>query len=324
MHDRQAIEAERRLQPRFSIFAPLLFLLPPLCVLLFAWFLELTPDREERGQRFARIAFQPVQLDSAGFAPLRLAGAWKLSSEDPRFGGISGLVVQPGGLVALSDSGVLIRFPKPRSGEAAAHLGELPDGPGSPRFKRDRDAEALLADPSGRGWWVAFEFRHELWLYDARFERALQRVRFGIDRWHPNLGIEALAAAGDDLLAVPELAESILRIRGAQALHAPLRGGHARISDAAALPNGDVLLLERRVTLRGFASALVMLEQEGQDYRTGKRFELPLGRLDNAEALAAEALPGGAVRLWLVTDDNYQPPFRTLLVALDMPPGLAR
>jgi hypothetical protein len=28
-------------------------------------------------------------------------------------------------------------------------------------------------------------------------------------------------------------------------------------------------------------------------------------------------LPGDKLRLWLLTDDNFQPPLRTLLIALD-------
>ena len=43
-----------------------------------------------------------------------------------------------------------------------------------------------------------------------------------------------------------------------------------------------------------------------------------LGPLDNAEALAAEPIAGGT-RLWLMTDDNFSWPMRTLLVALDLP-----
>lgn len=320
MRDPQSIDAERGVQPRFSKFGPLAFLLLPLCVLLFAWVLVLTPDRDELGPRAARIGFDPVKLDLAAFAPLRLAGAWAVSSDDPRFGGISALAVQGGELLALSDSGVAIRFPKPTSGESSALIGELPDGPANPRFKRHRDTEALLADPFGRGWWVAFEVHHELWLYDPRLQRALQRVRLGADRWPVNSGIEALAAVEDGLLAVPEDGRSIIRIRGSQALQAPVHGQKVRVSDAASLPNGEVLLLERRMTWRGFANALVALGQDGQRFSAARRLRLPLGPLDNAEALAAEPLPGGAVRLWLMTDDNFQPPLRTLLIALDVPP----
>jgi hypothetical protein len=48
---------------------------------------------------------------------------------------------------------------------------------------------------------------------------------------------------------------------------------------------------------------------------------LALGRFMNVEAVAAQPLPGGATRLWLVTDDNFQKPMTTAMFALDVPPG---
>ena len=36
--------------------------------------------------------------------------------------------------------------------------------------------------------------------------------------------------------------------------------------------------------------------------------------------VAVERRTGGGLRLWLMTDDNFQSPFRTLLIALDGPP----
>lgn len=319
MPDSQSIHAERGMQPRFSKASSLLILLAPLCILLFAWLLETWPDREELGPRIAQVRFEPVRLQTDRLAPLRLAGAWKLTSDDSRFGGISALSVQPDGLIALSDSGALVRFARPAGGKAAALIDELPDGPAGPDYKLNRDTEALLADPQGRGWWVPFEVHHEIWLYDPKFERALRRIRFGRHRWSRNSGIEALAAMGPDLLLFPEGGGRVLQVRGSQALRLPLVGQSVPISAAAVLPDGNLLLLERRMSWRGFANALVALDREGGRYRAVRRFELPLGPLDNAEALAAEPLPGGAVRLWLMTDDNFQPPFRTLLLALDMP-----
>ncbi|MFL6773674.1 MAG: esterase-like activity of phytase family protein, partial [Sphingomicrobium sp.] len=131
------------------------------------------PDRTELGPRSARLALEPVRLDPRGFAPLHLAGAWRLTSDDPRFGGISALALDGGSLLALSDSGVLVRFAKLEGSTVSAAIRELPDGPGDPRFKSRRDSEAIVRDASGRGWWVAFENRNELWLYDGGFARPL-------------------------------------------------------------------------------------------------------------------------------------------------------
>ncbi len=201
------MDPERGMQPKFRMRDLACGLLLLAAIGLFDRWLAWVPNRDELGWRTARIAFGPVHLNEA-FAPFRLAGAWKLTSDDPRFGGISALAVDRGALLALTDSGALVRFrpPHPR-----AEIGELPDGPGSGRFKRNRDSEALLRDPAGRGWWVAFENWHELWLYDPAFARALQRIELGNRGWRSNRGVEAIAPEGGALLLFPERGDSLLR-----------------------------------------------------------------------------------------------------------------
>ena len=321
MHDSRSLDAEHCVQPGFSKFLPLVFLFPPLCVLLFAQALANLPDREEFGKRIAQVEFQPVHANADRFAPLSLAGAWTVWSDDPRVGGISGLAIDRGRLLALSDAGVLIRLPKPAGRQALALVAELPSGPRSRAFKRNRDSEAIVRDPLGRGWWVAFETHHELWLYDPTLERALLRIELGSNRWRENTGIEAIAAQGSQLLLFPETGREFVRIRAARAEQRSLIGRTARISESATLPGGDLVLVERAMTWRGFANSLLVLKRQADTYRIALRLVLPLGPLDNVEALAAETLGDGTLRLWLMTDDNLQRPFRTLLVALDVPPG---
>src|SRR5512141_2459047 len=104
------MEPEREVQHKFSIRALAAgFLLLGAVLLTHRW-LASFPNREELGWRSAEVEFRAVPLDGPAFAPLRLAGAWKLTSNDPRFGGISALAIDRGRLLALTDSGVLIRF----------------------------------------------------------------------------------------------------------------------------------------------------------------------------------------------------------------------
>jgi hypothetical protein len=229
---------------------------------------------------------------------------------------MSALAVDDGRLLALTDSGGLIRF---TPFAAAAEIGELPDGPGSGGFKHNRDSEALVRDPQGRGWWVAFENRHELWLYDPLFRRAHQRIALGKGRWRANRGIEGALADRGDLLLLHEKGDSLIRLRGQRARQVGIAGARGRISDAAAIGGGEFIAIERRPTPLGFRNALVILERTGSGYRFGRRVALPLGPLDNLEAVAVQPLPGGKRQLWLMTDDNFQPPMRTLLIALDWP-----
>ena len=310
------MKAERAVQPKFrnrQLAAGLLLLA---AIALFDAWLGRFPDRHELGWRTARIEFDPVPL-AASFGPLRLAGAWRLTSTDPRFGGVSSLAVDGGQLVALTDAGALIRF---RPGSNSAQIGELPDGPGPGGFKRNRDSEALVRDSLGRGWWVAFENRDQLWLFDQSFGRALRRIDLGERGWGVNRGIEALATEGDALLLLHEDGDRVLRVTGTRARTLSIAGGRGRVSDAAAITPRRYLVVERRVTPLGFHNALVWLEKTGPGYRFGRRIPLPLGAFDNLEAIAVERRPGGILRLWLITDDNFQRPFRTLLIALDWPP----
>ncbi|MEO5612536.1 MAG: esterase-like activity of phytase family protein, partial [Sphingomicrobium sp.] len=137
--------------------------------------------------------------------------------------------------------------------------------------------------------------------------------------WGSNRGVEGMASDGDGLLLVPEQGDHVLRVTGWRARTMPIAHDRGRISDIVSIGPGRYLAIERRLTPFGFRNALVNLVKTRSGYRFGRRFALPLGVLDNVEALAIERLPNGTRRLWLMTDDNLQPPLRTLLVALILP-----
>lgn len=319
MSDRDATEPERTVQRRFRIaevFASLVLLA---LIGLFDRWLVFVPNREESGSRIAAIEFAPIDLDRDRFRPMRLIAAWQLTSNDPRVGGVSALAVDRGEFLALSDSGALIRFAFPRARIGRAKIRELPDGPGSSRFKRNRDSEALVRDPSGRGWWVVFENRHQLWLYNGEFSRSLGHIALPSGGWWRNVGIEGAVIGRQNLLLLHEHGKRLFRFDGNSFAPFAIAGTWGRISDAASLGDGKFLLVERRLTSLGFKNALVVVNKVGGEYRAGRRFPLPLGPLDNVEGVAVELLPSGGTRVWLMTDDNFQPPMRTLLIALDLP-----
>ena len=56
----------------------------------------------------------PSQLE---LGPLRYLGGWRLTSDDRRFGAISGLAVDGDRLLGLSDQGILFRFTAPPLGD---------------------------------------------------------------------------------------------------------------------------------------------------------------------------------------------------------------
>ncbi|MFN2472959.1 MAG: esterase-like activity of phytase family protein [Sphingomicrobium sp.] len=269
-----------------------------------------------------RLHLEPLRIDGSAVAPLRLAGAWRLTADDSRFGGLSALALDKSRLMALSDTGVLARFDLPQGGtEETVTLADLPDGPGSPLLKKNRDSESLARDPFGRGWWVGFEQHNQLWLYDRAFRSGVRAIDFGRERWPRNLGIEAMLVDRGRITLVPESGNEVVDIEKGRAVSRPLRASGDRISDMARLPNGEMLVLLRDVGLTGFRNSLGVLEQDGEGWRVSRRVALRVGTFANLEGMAVQTLPSGVVRLWLVTDDNFQPPQTTMLIAIDIPLG---
>ena len=307
------------MQPPFRKIFVLQLLVLAMLVVGFEEWMDGLRDRTELGPKAAWIDLKPVSLPPTA-GPLRLAGAWKLTSEDPRFGGISAMAVHDRQLLAITDSGAILRFAMPAGTRVAATITELPDGPGDPRFKSSRDAESLVRDPAGRGWWVGFENRHSLWLFDSRFTRTLARIELGRERWHRNGGAEGLATAGPSILALPERGDAVLELRGGSMSALRIIGARGRIADAAPLPHGRLGVIQRHFSVAGFRNSLGSLERVSGGYRYTEVTRLPVSPLDNVEALAAEPLTGGATRLWMMTDDNMHAPLRTLLIAYDLPP----
>lgn len=281
-------------------------------------------DREEMGPRVSALRFAPADWSDADVAPLRLAGAWEVTSDDPRIGGVSALAIDHSEFVALTDSGAVVRFARPTERAprmlARTLVSELPGGPGPPDRKVNRDSEALVADPLGRGWWVAFETWNDLWLFDPGFTRPLRRVDLGKGRWRHNQGVEGLAAGPNGILSFPENGNGVLLWNGRAATSLPIERPLGQISDAARLPGGRLAVVHRQVTPTGFTNAITLLDPLPRGgFRTARSFALRGSRLDNVEALAAERMPDGRTRLWVMTDDNFQRPLRTLLIALDVP-----
>jgi hypothetical protein len=234
----------------------------------------------------AAVRWQPIALAPITNQRARLVGAWELQSSNSHVGGFSGLAIDRGKLLGLSDEGMLIWLPKPGdAGKAILRL--LPAVSGNPRTKIGRDSEALMRDPDGLSWWVAFEQRHQLIHYDEEFRSVLRRIDMPRPGFRKNRGIEALSRDG----GIRWYAES------------------SGISDAASMVEGT-LALRRDIGPTGFAASIT-----GPN---GLQIELPTGPLDNAEGLAAESLPGGVTRLWIVTDNDFRPWRRTLVIAVDL------
>jgi hypothetical protein len=282
---------------------------------------------------------RPVPLDPSDpglvrVGPLLYRGGLWIRSADPRFGGLSGLRVSPDGrkLVAVSDCGrgFTARLEYDRRGDLiglrGATLSELV-GPGGRALEGDEiDAEGL-APGDDHDLLVVFERRvPALWSYGLEppfggLPSPRPEPHFGQD-CHGNRGPEALANLLDGRLFIACEGRGFeggtttvwLGRRGSWVSrpYALLErdegfGDVFRPTGAAVLPDGDVLVLERRfppIEVRLVRLSREWLEGDGPLVpREVARLVPPL-TVDNFEGLDVRRDGSGATFVYLVSDDN--------------------
>ncbi len=202
-----------------------------------------------------------------------------------------------------------------------------------------RDVEAMAPDGAG-GFYAAFEHHHRIWHYPAAampFAAPPTALPMppGLDRAPDNDGIEALAGIDDSgtLLALTErLLDGGDGVGWVGGRSGWARLGYRRVgvfapTAAARLPSGRILVLER-----GFVAAkleisarLVLL-----DARAPRAGALLAGEVlavirrpltvDNMEGLAARPGADGRTLIYLLSDDNFSPLQRTLLMMFELEP----
>jgi len=284
---------------------------------------------------------------------LEFRGGLELSSDEAAFGGLSGLEISEDGtrILAVSDRGhwlalelALDETGLPRN-VVSAHLAPILDPEGEPFEGAFSDAEAMLLEESAVV--VGFEGSHRLHRYPA--ERALRapeglfaskgaflRLPVALRRQPRNGGIEAMVRLEDDrLLLFSE--RGVAEEGGLMAWIWPGRGEAQALSflppegfaptDAARLPDGDILLLTRRYSpLTGVAASVLRLD--GAAITPERRVSgevlatmVPPVTVDNMEGLAVRRGLDGQIWLYLLSDNNFRQLQRTLLLiyALEEP-----
>lgn len=280
-----------------------------------------------------RYAPVPLSEESPGLKRLgRLAflGAWSLTSNDARVGGLSALHVEGGEALAMSDAGWRIRLPLPQGeGPVRADVAMMEHGPGPPGDKVNRDMESLVVH-RGEAW-IGYEQVNAIWRYDRRgFAPRSAAAPPAMREWSDNAGPEAMVrlpdgrflvfAEGDGGDSEAVLFSGDPAVVGTSALRLRYRPPEGyRITDAALLPDGRLALLNRKVGLfAGFTARLTVAALPRPADRAPiagvelAAFEGPVTR-DNLEALSVSR-EGGRTILWLASDDNYNPLQRTLLM----------
>jgi hypothetical protein len=272
------------------------------------------------------------------FGRLEFRAGFVLTSSDPRFGGLSGVWVAQGGgrLIAASDHGTLwLAAPEhAEDGRLVGFTAWQPIEPGAvPGDPPERDAESLAL--AGDDLVIAYEGAHRLRrvpLDDPALPAAVLPTPPELSEPH-NHGIEALVALADGALLA--IAEDVRTPRGdlaawliegdriASLAYAPAEGfaptGADRLDDT-------VYVLERRLSLLGgFTARVVILDAAA--IRPGARLvgrELgvlrPPALSENFEGIAASRDPAGDPFLYLLSDDNFSPLLRTLLLQFAVRP----
>ena len=285
---------------------------------------------------------EPVLATRDGTAPapsgkLIYRGGFSLSA--PGLGGLSAADVNDDGtvLTAISDTGNWYRFSltaeldRSLSEVRLTGAGRLLNANGLAfRTKREGDAESMVRRPDGRVV-VGFETQSKILTYppDLAGEPTQDVTPPGLG--NGNRGLEAMTLLADGrILAVSEGGP---RVGG----RAPAWIGNGiewrprlyglvdgfRPTGATTLPDGDILIIERRFSFPAkFATRFVRITptQLLGEVISGDeiaRLESPFP-VDNFEAVAAYADGDGRVFLYILSDNNFSRFQRTLLLKFEL------
>lgn len=264
---------------------------------------------------------------------LEPVGALALSSYAPAFGGFSAMAVRYGRALLLSDGGNLLQFTIRGGRLRDVRSSYLLDGPGSGWEKQDRDSESMTFDPVTGQAWVGFERANAIWRYGPGFARGeASRKPRGMANWRTNSGAESLVRLRDGRFVV--IAERAQRRGARQGLifsgdpvaqatrvsqfrYRPPKGYDP--SDAASLPNGDLLILNRRWRFPlTFSASLTLIPAKairaGAVVAGREIAVLPSSLVsENCEGLAVTR-ERGRTMVWIVTDNDTMTVRRTLLM----------
>jgi hypothetical protein len=270
---------------------------------------------------------------------LEWRGGLELASFSTQFGGWSGLVLSKDGksLVAVSDAGVWMTGEIAYDGARpkalrSARIGALRTLNGATLTRnRDRDAESIAlasGTPAKGKVYIGFERNSRIGLFEIGKDgvgapSTYMKMPAGARRMG-NDGIEALTvlAGGPRKGSLVAFAESPLR---GDKLHSGWIWASGKpqhffvagvdgfgITDAASLPDGSLLIVERRFRwTEGLRVRLRLLAADGIEPGGTAKGEILLeannanAEIDNLEALAISRGESGETVITLMSDDNF-------------------
>lgn len=307
------------------------------------------------------LPFQIDAPDKKSFGLLRWRGGFSLSSTSPYFGGFSGLAIDAKGehLLAVSDAGIWMLAElgyKESNFVSVKHvkIGPLTSMDGKPlALSSHRDAESIALQAGkffGNTAFVSFERKHRIVPYEIKksglkrkpgYTKLPNKLTAGLKNLGDNQGLEAIefirsGKRKGSLIVFPERLKNksgnlkgwIIRDGKSKPLKVERLKGFD-ITGIAALPDGGMILLERRfrvsegvqMRLRRINANSIkpdhllkgetLIEVHGSTYN-----------IDNMEGIAVHSSKSGETIITLIADDNYNMFQRTLIMqfALSHPP----
>ena len=316
------------------------------------------PSTPLSGPTAERVSVVPITFDrddasKTKFGKLTFRGGLNIFARSVHFGGYSAIALDRSGttLLALSDAGSWMRATLAYDGRRLRGLSDVTLGPildqdGKPvRTESRQDAEgiALLAGDTQNGTaLVSFERDHRIMRYPFTPERfgppdgVIPLAKAG-RAMGANQGLEALAVIRSGRMkgTVVAFSERLKDRDGnligwliggpAPAALTVRRLGGFDITGAAGLPDGGLLLLERRFR---YSEGVKMRVRRinASDLRRGRLITgdvlieaSDILNIDNMEGIAVHRAPDGETVLTLVSDDNFSGFQRSLIMQFTLP-----
>ena len=274
--------------------------------------------------RATPVSIQPGEPNRRRLGGLTLLAGWKLESRSVQFGGWSSLHVEGDRVTTVSDGGAVLRFRLGRFGHATdAAIVPVPHQCGPDNSKSDRDTESLALDPVSGDWWIGYEARNAICRMTGDFGRGLRvATPAAMADWPVMTGAESMVRLPDGRFIV--IAEHMHgdgprallifdrdptdpKAQVARANYVPPAGFDP--TDAALLPDGRILVMNRRFSIDLFTCVLASIDLA--DIAPGRTLVAkPLARFvppilsDNYEGLSVTVEQGQPI-VWVISDDNF-------------------
>lgn len=289
-----------------------------------------------------RIDYFRIGFDQQRFGELEFAGGLEMTGRPNHFGALSALHVfdDQTGMLAVADTGFWLKAEIERDEDGRATglsdvaMWEMTEfGPG----KWETDAEGLTV--SGNDAYVSLERHHRIARYALGADGYPElREQFEppvpLKELRTNRGFETVTVAPDTapfpgaLVGVSEksldtkrnIMAFVRRPDGSSFQFSVKRIGEFDVTDGQFLPDGDLILLERRFNVTD-GVAMRLRRIDGDAIKKGATVDGEvlleanlLYQIDNMEGLSITVDPDGTPRLTVISDDNHSILQRNLLL----------